>query len=442
VSPGAYYLFAEVDSSNIADSNEGNNQAKQFISTDGTDVVLDWNATLLNAIQASGKGELGGTPPPIGARNQAIVHAAIFDAVNAIDRSYQPYLVNINASDSRIAGASAEAAAVEAAYQTLVELYPTQKATFDEQRTRSLAEIPDGTAQDKGIALGKFVADQILDSRSTDFSNRAQRVPYTPGNDPGDYQPLPGQTPLLPGWRRVTPFAIDSVSEFRPAGPPEFSSPQYGREIEEVRLKGGLENTDVTTITRTADQTEIAQFWANDRDDTFRPPGQWNEIAQEVALEQGNTLVENARLFALLNIAEADAGIVAWDAKYTYDQLRPISAIQNANNDGNSVTVGDPQWEPLLPTPPFPDYISGHATFGGAAAQILTRFFGDDVEFSIPSQELPGVSRSFGSFTQAANENANSRLFGGVHVPLANADGVAIGAEVGNFVFDNTLMPV
>jgi hypothetical protein len=446
VSPGAYYLIAEVDPNNtITESNETNNGANQFISTDGTDVVLDWNATLLNAIQAvASRPE---TSPPFGVRNQAIVHAAIYDAVNAIDRSHKPYLVNIDASDPLIAGASAEAAAVEAAYQTLVNLYPTEKAAFDEQRTRSLAEIPDGTAENKGVALGKFVADRILALRSTDGAIRADKVPYTPGTDPGDYQLLPGQTPLLPGWRRVTPFAIDSVSEFRPDGPPEFGSPQYGREIEEVRLLGGLENTDVTTITRTEDQTEIAKFWAYDREDTFRPPGQWNEIAQEVALEQGNTLAENARLFALLNIAEADAGIVGWDAKYTFNQLRPITAIQNADNDGNSITTQDPDWESLLATPPFPDYVSGHSVFGGAAAQILARFFDNnndnidnDISFSIPSQELPGVSRSFSSFTQAAQENADSRLFGGVHVDLATVDGVAIGKDVGNFVFDNFLV--
>lgn len=438
VSPGAYNLIAEIDSGKtIAESQETNNRASQFISTDGTDVVLDWNSTLLNAIQASGKGDLNGTPPPIGARDQAIVHAAIYDAVNAIDQSHNSYLVNIDPSET--AGASQEAAAVGAAYQTLVNLFPKQKATFDEQLSRSLAEIPDGAAEDKGLALGVRVADQILALRSTDFSNRAQ-IDYTPGNDPGDFQPIGNRDPLLPGWRRVTPFAIDSVSEFRPDGPPEYGSPQYAREIEEVRLLGAKENTDLTKITRTADQTEIAEFWAYDRDDTFRPPGQWNVIAQEVALDQGNTLAENARLFALINIAEADAGIVAWDAKYTFNQLRPITAIRNADNDGNPNTVEDPNWQPLLDTPNFPDYVSGHSVFGGAAGQVLARFFGDNVEFSISSQELPGVSRSFSSFTQAAEENALSRLYGGVHVDLATVDGVEIGKEVGNFVFDNTLV--
>ena len=317
VAVGAYYLIGEVNSdTTIAESNKTNNQNKQFISASGSDAVIVWNATLLNAIQSS---QPGGTPAPLAARNQAIVHAAIYDAVNAIDRSHKPYLVNLDASDSRIADASPDAAAVEAAYQTLVALYPAQKTTFDAQRTRSLAEIPDDAAEDKGVALGKYVADQILVKRSNDGADRAQ-IPYTLGTGQGDWRPTPPnfQPPLLPGWGQVTPFAIPSGEAFRPKGPPVFGSAEYARQIEEVRLVGALQNTAVTTITRTPEQTEIARFWAYDRPDTFRPPGQWNEIAEKVALQQGNTLAQNARLFALLNIAEADAGIAAWDAKYTY----------------------------------------------------------------------------------------------------------------------------
>ena len=436
VSPGLYYLFASVEpGNNVSDSNRSNNTSSQLI-TQG-DVVIQWNSILLNAIQASGKGDATGTPPPIGARDQAIVHAAIYDAVNAIDRSHNSYLVNISASEA--AGASQEAAAVEAAYQTLSALFPKQKATFDEQRARSLAGIPDGVAEDKGIAIGKSVAEQILAARRTDGVDQAQ-TPYTPRNTPGSFQPIPpDQQPLLPEFRRVTPFAIDSVSRFRPEGPPEFGSPDYARDINTVRQLGGKNSTNVTQITRNADQTEVAQFWAYDRDDTFRPPGQLNEVAQEVALAKGNTLAQNARLFALLNIASADAGIVGWDAKYTYNQLRPITAIRNGNNDNNPQTIGDPNWESLLATPNFPDYVSGHSVFAGAATQVLARFFGDNTSFDIPSQELPGVARSYGSFSQLGREDADSRLYGGVHVDLATVDGVKVGQDVGNFVFDNVL---
>lgn len=446
VSPGLYYLFAEVEPGNNITENKANNVANQLI-TQG-DVVIQWNSILLNAIQASGKGDATGTAPPIAARNQAIVHTAIYDAVNAFDpQGHKAYLVDIDPPQ----GASQEAAAVGAAYQTLVKLFPRQKPTFDEQRDRSLSEITDApAAETAGFDFGVKVANQILAARSNDGTDRAAQTPYTPGNDPGDFRPIGGQPPLLPGWGLVTPFAIPNVNQFRPEGPPEFSSPLYGREIEEVRQLGAKNNTAVTQITRNPDQTEVAQFWAYDRDDTFRPPGQLNEVAQEVALAEGNTLEQNARLFALLNIAEADAGIVAWDVKYTYDQLRPITAIRNAANDNNPLTQQDNEWESLLGTPNFPDYVSGHSVFGGAAAQVLTRFFGDNVTFDIPSQELPGVARTYSgslengvrinSFTQAAREDADSRLYGGVHNDLATVDGVAIGQNVGNYVFDNFLI--
>jgi hypothetical protein len=457
VSPGLYYLIGQVESgnSNITESNTNNNLATQLI-TEG-DVVIQWNSILLNAIQ------LAQTAPPLGARNQAIVHAAVYDAVNAIDRSYKPYLANISASEA--AGASKEAAAVEAAYQTLVTVFTdpqftpprfflnqqtrdTLKATFDEQRQRSLAAIPDGAAEDKGIAIGQKVAQQILDSRRNDGSITAQGA-YTPGNRFGDWQPTfsDGETTnnttnfasaLLPQWGLVRPFAINSVVQFRPNTLPQYGSPRYAREFNRVKAIGS-ENSTV----RTKDQTEIAQFWAYDRGDTFRPPGQLNELAQEVALAQGNTLEENARLFALLNIAQADAGISAWDTKYVFNQARPITVIRNGDRDNNPNTVGDPNWEPLLDTPPFPDYISGHSVFGGVSAEILKLFYGtDDISFDIPSQELPGVARYFSSFSQLAQEDADSRLYGGVHIDSATVDGVQVGKNVGSFVFNNYLTPV
>lgn len=438
VSPGLYYLIGQViPGNNVTESNTGNNVASQLIT--GGDVVIQWNSILLNAIQASG------TAPPLGARNQAIVQAAVYDAVNAIDRSYKPYLANISPSEAT--GASKEAAAVEAAYRTLVNLFPKQKTTFDEQRQRSFATIPNGTAEDKGIVIGNKVAQQILNNRRNDGSSTAQG-PYTPGTGFGDWKPTfsDGETTnndmekkaLLPQWGLVTPFAIDSVILFRPDTFPEYGSPRYTRNFNQVKALGA-ENSTI----RTADQTEIAQFWAYDRGDTFRPPGQLNELAQEVALAQNNTLEENARLFALLNIAQADAGIVAWDAKYVYEQLRPITAIRNADQDNNPNTIADPSWEPLLDTPRFPDYISGHSVFGGASAEILKLFYGrDDISFDIPSQELPGVARYYGSFSQAAQEDADSRLYGGVHIEAATIDGVQVGRNVASFVFNNFLTPV
>ena len=443
VSPGAYNLIAEVDSPR--DNNSSNNTATQFISSDGTDVVLDWNSTFLNAVQAEGKAELNlklpqdstslddiaGVAPPVEARNGAILHLAVYNAVSNVPE-----------------GASQEAAAVGAAFTVLSDLFPEQQATFDAQRDRSSQELQiDLDTDNPDFMLGVQVANALITERRNDGASQAQ-VPYEPGTAPGDYQETreDGDVPaLLPNWGFVTPFAINSPVSFRPEGPPAFSSPRYAREIDQVRRLGAIVDTDVTSIERTEDETEIAQFWAYDRPDTFRPPGQWNGIAQEVALDRGNSLEDNALLFAQLNVAMADAGIVAWDAKYAYEQIRPVNAIANADSDNNPNTIADPDWEPLLTTPNFPDYISGHSAFGGAAAGVLQDFFGEDVSFEIPTQELPGVIREFtsmgstSSFERAARENADSRLFGGVHVDISNVDGVDVGLDVASSILESDL---
>ena len=496
VSPGAYDLIAEVE------SNEGNNIETQFISSEGTDVVLDWNSTFLNAVQAEGKSdealgiELGenedsiegipGVAPPVVARNAAILHLAIYDAVNALSdnpRSFTFLESNLPVVPEE---ASQEVAAVSAAHTVLSELFVEQRRnsdlsevleeefdefekflvqqqdTFDQQRARSLAEIGDDPAAEQ---FGEQVGRAILDQRSNDGAFFAQQ-PYTPGTDPGDYkeirEPNPTEsledllledlnedglveiTALLPEWDRVTPFAPATQDIDLPPGQPAFSSPNYSEQLEEVRRFGGLVDTDVTTVRRTEEQTEIAQFWAYDRPDTFRPPGQWNEIAQEVALDEGNSLEDNALLFARLNVAMADAAVVTWDAKYVFEQLRPVTAIRNADDDNNPNTIQDIEWEPLLETPNFPDYISGHSAFGGAAAGILEDFFGTEIDYEVPSLELPGVTREYtslgstSSFEIAARENADSRLFGGVHVEVSNADGVEIGLDVANAILNDS----
>ena len=480
VSPGAYYLIAEVE------SDEGKELAKQLVSSEGTDVVLDWNSTFLNAVQAEGKAEQGeglndesttatipGVAPPVVARDGAILHTAIYEAVNALSDS--PNGSSLNSLPDIPEGASQEAAAVGAAYTVLSELFveqdrglseaflAQQQATFNRQRRLSLAEIKDILRDERaGFNFGVEVAETILTERSNDGVAFAQEE-YIPGTAAGDYkeikepnptEPLPEMgltenglvktTALLPEWDRVIPFAIDSTTSFLPPGPPAFSSPNYAEEIEEVRLHGGLVDTDVTTVERTEEETEIAQFWSYDRSETFRPPGQWNEIAQEAVLseEDMNSVEDNALLFAQLNIAMADAGIVAWDGKYAYEQIRPVTAIRNANDDNNPNTTADPEWEPLLPTPDFPDYISGHSAFGGAAAGVLEEFFDNDLVLELPSQELPGVSREFtsmgsmSSFEVAARENADSRLFGGVHVDISNVDGVTTGLDVADYILN------
>jgi hypothetical protein len=449
VSPGAYNLIATVDPNNaVAEIDETNNQAIDAVSVDGTDAILDWNSVFLNASQAKGvldrqngvlltEDTVPGEAPPVQGRDAAILSISQYEAVSAINGGESVYL---DGSITPPEGASAEAAAVGAAYQVLATLFPEQASTFELQRGESLAEIGDSEEAERlGFDFGVTVANQILAQRANDGVDVAQIDP-----DKGGYYEVTENgkvTPtVLANFGDVTPFAISSTDDFRPDGPPEYGSEEFIQDTEITRLLGGRSDTATTQSLRTADQTEITQFWALDRPDTFRPPGQWIELAQEVALDQGNSFEDNARLFAQLNVAMADAGIVVWDTKFIYDQQRPFNTIAE---DQLSGVTSDPEWRPLLDTPPFPDYISGHATFGGAAASVLENFFGEDVSFEIASQELPGVTRYFdgsgdvNSFQEAALENANSRVYGGVHLNSSVQDGLAAGQDIGAYVADN-----
>jgi hypothetical protein len=454
VSPGVYSLIVDLEPDNtVTEVDETNNQALASVSVAGTDAVLDWNSVLLNAVQTQGTLDrtndvkltddiVPGEAPPIEACDAAIMSLAQYEAINAISGDGSTYLEDsITPTD----GASAAAAAVGAAYQVLTTLFPQQTSTFDLQVAQSLAEIEDNPrAESLGFNFGMAVGEEVLATRAGDGSDVAQR-PYTPGPKPGEYNETNEKgivKAALANFGDVTPFALEDVADFRPDGPPEYGSEEFIQETEQVRLFGGRTDTADTQLLRTEDQTEIAQFWAYDRQDTFRPPGQWIEIAQSIALDQGNSLEENARLFAQLNVAMADAGIVAWDTKYTFNQQRPFNTIVQ---DELSGATDDPDWRPLLDTPPFPDYISGHATFGAAAARVLESFFGEDQSFEVASQELPGVTRTFtgsgdlSSFEEAALENANSRLYGGVHLNSSNLDGLAVGQEIGAYIADNFL---
>ena len=288
----------------------------------------------------------------------------------------------------------------------------------------ALAKIPDGDSEQAGIQVGKTVAGAILAWRSTDGSSAT--VAYTPKIGDGYWKPTPAAfaAALLPQWPNVTPFALNSGSQFRPAGPPVYGSAQYTAELAEVQSLGSS-----TSTARSADQTAIAKFWA-DGAGTYTPPGHWNEIANQVSRSQGLSLFEEAQLFATLNFAEADAAIAAWDAKYTYSQLRPVTAIRQTS---------DPTWTSLIPTPPFPDYISGHSTFSAAASTVLTRFFGNNFSFSTTSPGLPGVVRSYASFAQAAAEAGRSRVYGGIHGESSNQDGLTTGQAIGNYVLQKFL---
>jgi hypothetical protein len=391
------------------------------INRHASQVIRDWNAAALDAIRTES------TPPPKASRALAIVQASVFDAVNGFIRGYQHYHV---APAARL-GTSVTAAAAQSAYTALVALLPNQKAQFDALLESSLGSVPDGQAKTDGVAWGQSVAQAILAARANDGS--ANNPPYTPGSDPGEWRPtLPANAPaLLPGWGDVTPFGVGNVASFVPAGPPELSSQEYADEFTEVKLLGSK-----TSVDRTADQTEIAQFWA-DGAGTFTPPGHWNAIASDLAQSDGLSLLRTARLLAQLDIADADAAIVCWKTKYTYNFWRPITAIR-ADFDGNDQTIPDDQWEPLLTTPPFPEYTSGHSTFSGAASTVLAAYFGADRAFSADS-DGGSVTRNFTSFSQAAAEAGQSRIYGGIHFPSANQDGLACGRSIGAYVVANLL---
>jgi membrane-associated phospholipid phosphatase len=387
-------------------------------------VVIEWNQLALHAV---GQAKLS---PVFVSRDLAITQAAVYDAVNAIDKSFEPYYAQVAASS----GASLEAAAAQAGHDTLAALFPAQAATFDAALAADLAGIPPGRAR-QGVAVGREVARQILEWRSTDGSTAT--VPYTPGTDPGDWQPTPPAflPALAPQWPNVTPFALSAGSQFRPAPPPALDSAEYAAAFNEVKDLGRVDSA-----TRTDEQTQIAKFW-NDGLGTAFAMGYWNKITQTVATEQGLSLVQDARVFALVNIAEADAQIACWDAKYTYNLWRPVTAIRAADTDGNDATDPDATWTPLLTTPNFPSYTSAHSTLSAAAAGVLTSLFGDNYHFSVGSEGLPGVTRSFDSFESAAAEAGQSRIYGGIHYQFDNVNGQAVGAQVADFVTDHFLLP-
>ncbi len=404
------------------------------------DAVITWNQILLNAIASST------TPPPIASRAMAMVETAVFDAVNNIVNKYQNYSITATppiAANCTARAIEAEAAAVEAAYTVLTSLFASQTATFNTARDTSLATIADGQAKTDGLAFGKTIANEVIRSRVDDRS--AVRDPYTPGTNPGDWRStgvITGTTnpapAVLPQWGDVKTFGIPETEMANNpiAPPPALTSEQYATELNQVKELGAANST-----TRTADQTQIAKFWA-DGAGTFTPPGHWNQIAQDVARDNFNSLVDNARLFAALNVAQADAAICCWDTKYSYNRWRPITAIRQADTDDNAATTADTSWTSLLTTPNFPSYTSGHSTFSGAGAAVLTSLYGDNYKFSTTSPGLPGVIRSFTSFNQAADEAGMSRIYGGIHFMSDNTAGLAAGKKIGEYVTDNLFAPV
>lgn len=405
-------------------------QNSQSSAAQSANVIVQWNKVLLEIVRTPGAQPATVHPT----RSFAIMHAAIYDAVNAIDGTHQPYLVRlVNISPY----ASQDAAGASAAHDVLVALYPKFQAMLDDQLQQSLTLVPDNANRTEGISIGKTVADKILVLRSNDGSD-ATPVPFVFTNPPApeQYQSTPPNFPKQPQfthWARVTPFALESASQFRPGPPPTLDSDTYSDAFNEVKSLGIAGST-----TATPDQSLTGRFW-NGAIQNY-----WNEIGQTAAQAHELTTAQSARLFALLNLSFADGVIAFYDAKYTYNFWRPVSAIREAGIAGNPETLPDPNWLPEVGnTTPDPSYPGAHAVISSAGGTILNDFFGKErFDFAVTSEVLPKVERSFKSFSAASREATLSRIFAGVHFRFDLTAGQKLGRQTADFVFDNFLTPI
>ena len=391
-------------------------------------VVLQWNRVLQETVRTAGQQPT--TIFPV--RSFAMMHAAMFDAVNSIGGTYTPYLTDVPSSR----GASQEAAAAQAAHDVLVALYPTRQAVFDAELTDSLNGIRWSRAF-LGIGVGRTVAEQLLAARANDGWN-VTPPPYVLPLTPGNWQPTPPNLPTagFTQFPSVLPFAIGASTRFAPNPPPALTSAEYAAAFNEVKELGSA-----TSTTRTADQTKVAQLWANVNTPTtiFFV---WNNVARTVAISRNTTTAENARLFALINIAYHDALQTTMTSKFVHGLWRPVTAIRRADEDGNPDTVQDANWSSLIVNPPYPSYAGNHAAIGTSQATILALFFGrDDIRFEHTWEGTGGATRSYPGFNAMANEEERSRVYGGIHFTFDQIAGQSAGRNVGNYVFLNFMKP-
>jgi hypothetical protein len=448
----------------------------------GIDAVRRWNEIAINASGldhtpvATGENRVFGEQlgPCRAARAIAIVHIAMFDTINSVTGEYQSY-TGLRAPATSL---SMDAAISQAAHDTLVALFPSQKTSFDAWLSEGLHGIQNKNAKANGISLGQRAAAAILAMRANDGAQHAEPrvgVDHVTSDLPGRWRQDPiSLIPLALGayWGKCIPFVLESPSQFRTPAPPALSSPEYAAAYNETKRLGG--DGVITPTERTAEQTQIGLYWAYDGTPSLcAPPRLYNQIALQIADQMGSDDVEVARLLALVNVAMADAGVAAWESKFYYDFWRPITAIREADSgtgstglgDGNAATIGDPDFRPLgAPasnltgpnfTPPFPAYPSGHATFGGALFQTLRNFYGTDaISFTFVSDEFNGVTRdndgkvrpliarSFSSLSQAEEENGQSRIYLGIHWSFDKTEGIAQGRRVADHVFTHTFTPL
>jgi len=387
-------------------------------------MVTQWNQNASTVLM----GNLG-QPPQQSVPHLAMVHGAVYDAVNAIDGGHEGYLL-----DARVGSPfdSKDAAAATAAHHVLRSIVPdSQKALVDAQYALSLAGVPDGVAKTRGIAVGEAAAAAMIAARTADGRFGPPGFPLgTPG--PGVWEPvLPTLLNDPNAWlRNVKPFLIESPSQFRSKGPDALTSRQYARDFDEVKEFGRATNS-----ARTADQTNAARYWAEN------PPGTWSRIFRTLATQQGLSTEENARLFAMLYLTAADALISVWDDKAHYMFWRPVTAIARADTDGNDRTTKEDGWSSLIPTPPYPDHPSGHTGLSGSFVATLQDFFGTD-RIGWTDTNNAGLTRSFTRFSDAIAEIVDARVWSGLHFRNADEQGETIGREVAKWRDHHYFEPV
>ena len=391
--------------------------------------VIDWNQQALDATR------LARNAPPQAALYLATFHVAIFDAVNGITRTHRGWLVN----DPAPAGADMDAAIASAAYTVMSQMWTwTNPRTLKTAYDAALAPIPEGPAKADGIAWGKKVAEAILAKRADSGYNKPIPGTYA-STEQGKWRETPPtfRPALLPFWGKVVPFVMTSPSQFRAPPPESLGAKEYAEELAFVAKHGARDGAE-----RTDYQTLCTPFWSDDLG-TATPPGHWNVIAQGIARSRNLSVPDTARLFALLNLAEADAGISCWETKYYYNYWRPETALRELDPKINPAVEIHPEFIPNMPSPPFPSYTSGHSTFSAAGARMIALFIGtDDVAFSVDSDGLPGVVHSFKKLSDAQAEVGMSRVWGGIHTMSDNLEAQKVGMKIADWVFAHALQPV
>jgi len=390
--------------------------------------VLYWNNQALDATR------LARNPPPMSAFYFATFHAAIFDAANGVTRTHQPWLV----TETAPAGADLDAAIDGAAHTVMMALWSSTSNphNLEVAYEKAIAGIPDGPAKQAGLAWGDQVGRRVLERIATAGYDKPIPGTYT-STDQGKWRETPPafRPPLLPYWGKVKPFIMTSQDQFRCPPPESLGSDAYAEELAFVKHHGRRDEAD-----RTEYQTLSTPFW-NDDLGTSTPAGHWNMIAADLAARNKLSTIETARLFALLNFAEADAGISCWETKYYYNFWRPETALREMDPALNAKVQNDPDFIPNMPSPPFPSYTSGHSTFSAAGARTLALYFGtDDIEFSVTSDGLPGAVRSFKRLSDAQKEAGMSRVWGGIHTMSDNLEAQKAGMKVAEWVFSHAAL--